>query len=243
MFASLVLVSGVLPGTELQGQCPEARGVSATATPAAVSSGGALVTYRFARPGLVVPRFQISIREDGTGRYTAEEVPPGTQMGPGQTVVAEPSAHVEREITVTPATAAKIFKMARSEHEFRIQCASKAKNIADTGLKTLSYEGPDGKGSCTYNYTENKNIGMLTELFHGIATTLDEGRKLEFKRRYDRLGLDAELDLLTQASDTGRAVELGTIAPLLRQLAGDTEMMQRVRSRSAKLLDRAADGR
>ncbi len=39
---------------------------------------------------------------------------------------------------------------------FNIECASKAKNIADTGKKTLSYTGADGSGSCTYNYSDNK---------------------------------------------------------------------------------------
>lgn len=207
------------------------------------SVGVATVTFQFERPGLAVPRFRMVVREDGTGRYEADEVLTGAQAGEAQSVAAGPSAHVEREIALTPATTAKILKTARSERYFQSACASKAKNIADTGVKMLSYEGRDGRGSCTYNYTENKGIAMLTELFQGVATTLDEGRKLEFKRRYDRLGLDAELDVLTQASESGRALELGTITPLLEKLASDTEMMQRVRLRSAKLLDRAADGR
>ncbi len=225
----------------------ERAAVPSEAAPASAAKGGtATVTYQFERPGLAVPRFQVLVREDGTGRYEAEEAAPalpGPQMGEGQTGAAGSSSHVKRDITISAATTAKIFKAARAERYFGIACASKAKNIADTGTKTLSYEGTDGKGSCTYNYTEKKDISMLTDLFLGIATTLDEGRKLEFKRRYDRLGLDAELDLLAQASESGRALELGTIAPLLRELASDTEMMQRVRLRSAKLLDRAADGR
>jgi len=230
----------------------ERAAVPSEAAPASAAKGGtATVMYQFERPGLAVPRFQVLVREDGTGRYEAEEAAPGLpgtqigegQTGAGQTGAAGSSSHVKREITISAATAAKIFKAARAERYFGVACASKAKNIADTGTKTLSYEGTDGKGSCTYNYTEKKDISMLTDLFLGIATTLDEGRKLEFKRRYDHLGLDAELDVLAQASESGRALELVTIAPLLRELANDTEMMQRVRLRSAKLLDRAADGR
>ncbi len=245
----LCLIVGVFTGPA--GGQERAAVPNEPAAASAATGGRATVTYQFERPGLVVPRFQVLVREDGTGRYEAEEATsglPGTQTGEGQagtgqTGAAGASSHVKREIMISPATTAKIFKAARAERFFGIACASKAKNIADTGTKTLIYEGPDGRGSCTYNYTEKKEISMLTDLFLGIATTLDEGRKLEFKRRYDRLGLDAELDVLSQASESGRAVELGTIAPLLRELAGDTEMMQRVRLRSAKLLDRAADGR
>ncbi len=208
--------------------------------PRAAAGGPATVTYEFERPGLAVPRFRMLVREDGTGRYDAEEVP---AEGVGARAVGNGLAQVSRPISLRPATTARIFKAARMERNFTKICASKLKNIADTGEKTLSYEGADGRGSCRYNYTENKNIAMLTDLFLGIALTLDEGRKLEFKRRYDRLGLDAELDVLTQSNDSGRALELGTIDGLLRELAGDTEMMQRVRLRAAKLLDRAGDGR
>src|SRR5205823_7571283 len=108
--------------------------------------------------------------------------------------------------------------------------ASKAKNIADTGKKTLTYTGPDGSGSCTYNYSENKTIDMLTNTFLAIAYTLDEGRRLEFLHRYDRLGLDAEMSLLLQEVGAGRALELGTIAPALAAIVDDTAVIQRVRS-------------
>ncbi len=217
-------------------------GGGATTEAAGDGAGSATVTYGFERPGLPVPRFRIVIREDGTGSYEGDEVASGAGGG-GDTARGQQTAHVERKMNVSAANTAKIFKTARSEKFFNVTCASKAKNIADTGAKTLSYAGPDGKGMCAYNYTENKGVAMLTELFAGIATTLDEGRKLEFKHRYDHLGLDAELDILTQANEGGRAVELGTIAPLLHQLVDDTELMQRVRLRAAKLLDRAADGR
>lgn len=197
------------------------------------------VSYQMVREGLAVPRFKIVVREDGSGRYSGEEVV-------GEAVGGEEPAtksHVEREISIGATTTAKIFKAARAERMFNIACASRAKNIADTGAKMLSYSGPDGKGACEYNYSENKDVVMLTDLFLGIGTTIEEGRKLEFKRRFDHLGLDAELDTLTQSNEAGRAVELGTIVPVLRELAGDTELMQRVRLRAAKLLDRASEGK
>ncbi len=96
--------------------------------------------------------------------------------------------HIDRSITLSPATTEKIFKTARALDFFNIECASKAKNIANTGDKTLSYAGSDGKGSCGYNYSDNKNVSMLTDMFLAIAFTMDEGRRLEFLHRYDRSG-------------------------------------------------------
>jgi hypothetical protein len=148
--------------------------------------------------------------------------------------------HIDRPINLTSGTTAKIFKAARAANHFNIECASKAKNIADTGKKTLSYTGADGSGSCTYNYSENKNIDTLTNTFLAIAYTMDEGRRLEFLHRYDRLGLDAEMISFSQELEAGRALELGTISPTLAVIADDTAVIQRVRLRAQKMLEQVA---
>jgi hypothetical protein len=146
---------------------------------------------------------------------------------------------IDRTLNLTPVTVAKIFKAARELKHFDMDCASKAKNIANTGEKTLSYAGADGKGSCVYNYSEDKQVRMLTSDFLAIAETLDEGRRLTYLHRYDRLGLDAETIALEQAAAAGRATEFGTIAPVLSSIASDPAVMERVRLRVAKLLERA----
>jgi len=197
----------------------------------------AAVSFQFDRTGLPVPHFTLWIREDGTGRYQADqaETPATATSMRGQA-----AQHIDRTVNLTRGTVAKIFKAARASNYFNIECASKAKNIADTGKKTLTYTGPDGSGSCTYNYSENKTIDMLTNTFLAIAYTLDEGRRLAVLHRYDRLGLDAEMSLLLQEVGAGRALELGTIAPALAAIVDDTAVIQRVRLRAQKLLEQVA---
>lgn len=194
------------------------------------------VSFQFDRPGLSVPRFTLLIREDGSGFYKAEEAP---VSGAGAALQATAGKHVDRAITVSPSTVATIFKTARSLDHFNLECASKAKNIADTGKKTLSYSGSDGRGTCTYNYSENKSVASLTDTFQAIAFTLDEGRRLDYLHRYDRLGLDAEMETLAHEHEAKRALELGTISSTLSSLANDDALMQRVRTRAVKLLDQA----
>ena len=138
--------------------------------------------------------------------------------------------------SISPATAGRVFATARKLKHFNVTCASKAKNIADTGTKTLTYSGPDGSGSCTYNYTENKDVQALTEIIQGIAETMDQGRGLDHLHRFDRLGLDAAITFLAQEVSEGHALELGTIAASLRSIATDAEVMERVRMRASKLL-------
>ena len=199
------------------------------------------VTFKFERNGLAVPRYTILLHEDGTGRYQADEAvtSPSTQSSSAMQYTG--GKHIDRPMTLSPATTEKIFKTARALNFFNVECASKAKNIANTGDKTLSYSGNDGKGSCEYNYSDNKSVSTLTDMFLAIAFTMDEGRRLEFLHRYDRLGMDAEITSLANEVQAGRAMELSTIAPTLDAIAGDAAVMQRVRLRAENLLEQSKD--
>jgi hypothetical protein len=228
VIAAVLTVSTNVVVAELQ-QAPEAK-------------GGATITYQFERtaPGVSVPRYTVVLHEDGSGTYHAEEV----ERRSADSAVQQVSTKIiDRPMSVTPETTAKIFQTARALNHFNVFCGTKAKNIADTGKKTMSYAGPDGSGSCTYNYSDDKSVSELTDLFYGIVYTMDVGRKLDFERRFDRLGLDAEMIALEQAVKDKHALELGNIAPTLQRLASDPEMMQRVQIRAAKLLTMAAAGK
>jgi hypothetical protein len=211
------------------------------AAPAA-EHGGATITYQFERPvpGVSVPRYTVVLHEDGSGTYHAEEVERRSADSALQQVSTK---IIDRPMTVSAEMTAKIFKTARELNRFNVFCGTKAKNLADTGKKTMNYAGPDGSGSCTYNYSDDKNVMDLTDLFYGIVYTMDVGRKLDFERRFDRLGLDAEMIALEQAVKDKHALELGNIAPTLQRLASDPAMMQRVQTRAAKLLVMATDGK
>ncbi len=227
--AALVMSSGMMAQT------------AATPVDAATTTTQPEVTFKFERAGLLVPRYTILLREDGTGRYQADEAVASSSMQSSSAVQYAGGKHIDRSMTLSEATTGKIFKTARALNFFNVECASKAKNIANTGDKTLSYAGSDGKGSCDYNYSDNKNVSMLTDMFLAIAFTMDAGRRLEFLHRYDRLGMDAEITSLANEVQAGRAMELSTIAPTLDAIAGDTALMQRVRLRAEKLLEQSKD--
>ena len=150
----------------------------------------AVVKFEFTREGMSVPHFVLAIYEDGGGTYEADEAGRRSADLALQLVSRK---HLDRKLTVSSATVGKVFKTARMLQLFNTECASKAKNIADSGTKTLSYSGASGTGSCTFNYSDNKSVTMLADIFLGMSYTLDVGRKLDFERRFDRLGLDAEM--------------------------------------------------
>ena len=190
------------------------------------------ITFHFDRPGLAVPKFTLTVNEDGSARYEAEQIYPAQ---PGASAPPE-TQHIDRKITLSLASTVHIFATARELNRFNLTCASTLKNIADTGTKTFNYSGEGGDGTCTYNFSENKRVVALTDRFQAIAETLDMGRKLDFDHRFDRLGLDATMATLVEETDAGRAAELGTIYGTLRSIAQDSELLERVRLRAEKLL-------
>ena len=214
---------------QMAAQSPSAGSLS---TEAQRTQSQVRFTFERAVPGVLVPRYVMLLRSDGTGEYKAE------------TTITQTSGlqRVERPLVFTPATVKSALEAIHLLRSSGVPCASKLKNIADTGTKTLEYRDGDGDGTCTYNYSENKGAMQLTDLFQGVELTLEAGRALDFKHRFDRLGLDAEIASLTTEVESGHALELGNIASTLRSIAGDTDLIQRVRLRAAKLLERAQAG-
>jgi len=196
------------------------------------SETAADVTFAFERAGQQVPRFILTVDQSGRGTYKGDQTEPVVRG-----VLAQPATVAfEQRYELSSQTTRRIFALADELDHFNIACASKAKNVADTGTKTLTYIAPGTMLSCTYNYSENKGVNALSDLFMAIAETMDEGRALDHLHRYDRLGLDAAMSFLSKEVSDGHALELGTIATTLRSIADDAEVIERVRMRARALL-------
>ena len=175
----------------------------------------------------------LTVEEDGSGHFRSE----GAGPTDGQSMASEPlSLPQDRPIHISKALRDSMFAAARKNKLFAISCDDGGKNIAFQGTKTLEYEGPEGKGSCMYNWSKNAQIDKLTDQFEAMAATLDEGSKLEREYEHGRLSLDAEMEILEQMVHDGRAIEVENIAPILQTLAGDEAVLQRVQRRARALL-------
>jgi hypothetical protein len=202
------------------------------AAPSFAQTAPATITYHFERPGLPIPSYTYTLHEDGSGSFKGMYQPAPAKWS----TVAAPAMEMNIPLTLSAATAEKVFEAVRSTDHFHSRCESKAKNIADTGTKTIDYTGADGHATCTYNYTENKAVQSVTETFAAITTTLDMGRQLDFNHRYDRLGLDALMNSLMAAVKDKNAIEVQLIAPTLQSIATDGAVIERVRVAAGKLL-------
>lgn len=176
-------------------------------------------------------KYTITLHEDGTGHFHAE-----AGASSPDDIAALPSQGQDRPIQITPATAQHIFEIAKTKKFFNMACENGDAHLAFTGKKTLAYEGPDGHGACTYNYSKDPKIQWLTTEMQGIAATLEAGRRLEIEHEHGRLSLDAELEQLETLVQDGQAVELETIAPTLLAIVKDDAVLQRAQKRARHLL-------
>ena len=191
----------------------------------------ARLSFGFENPALSPSNYTIELSEGGTGHYRSD---PGTSQAPdAQGGMPQP---FDQEIKVSAALRGQWFATARSHHFFAMACESTAHHVAFTGHKTVAYNGPDGKGACTYNYSQDAQLMKLAYSLAALSFTLEEGRKLRLEYLHDRLSLDAELETLAAAVQRGYAVELENIAPELKSIAGDPAVMQRARARATALL-------
>lgn len=201
----------------------------------------ATVSYNLDRSGTPLSTFTLTMHTDGSATYAVSIPPEVPRYSPyAATLAAQPNTQLSTAFTLPPATTMILFQRIQSAAGNHTRCASKLKNIAKTGVKTLTYNPAGAPGwSCTYDYTDEKNIAALNATFQGLAVTLDEGRKLEQKHRFDRLALDPEIQFLADALKNGQAVEVGIIAPALHSLIDDPEVLERVRVRATSLLEQA----
>ncbi len=140
----------------------------------------------------------------------------------------------EVPITVGAPLAKKLFAavpLVRSQ-----RCDGHNKNIAQTGLKTLRYLQSGTVSECTYNYAADDRVNTATAVFEALAETMQYGERLSSKLRFDRLGLDGEMDSLQTALQQGRALEVGNIASVLASIQNDDRVMERVRRKATHLL-------
>ncbi len=130
----------------------------------------------------------------------------------------------------------KVFELAQKLHYFQGDYDSHLKHVAQTGKKTLQYQSPQANGSTTYNWSQNSDVQQLTNLFTGIAMTIDFGRKLAFQYRFDKLGMNQRLKELEDLQASHGVEELQIIAPMLRKIWQDPNLMNISRDSAHRLL-------
>lgn len=180
--------------------------------------------------------FVITVLSTGSTTYVSRNS--GRAPEPATETTTEDSGY-QMQFTMSEAKRAKVFRLAQQANYFNGSFDYTKHPMANTGRKTLTYADLSRHYQTVYNYSENKAIEELTDLFQDISTTLEFGRTLAYKHKYDKLGLDSELRAMEDASQSNGLAEVQVIAPVLQQIAADPTVLNIARARAKKILGKA----
>jgi len=190
-------------------------------------------TADFTNPSVSPSHWVLTLRRNGSGHFHAEGIKDDAPKKTGIDV-----SDGDRDVQLSKEFTANVFSVAEQHNWFNENCQSRAK-VAFQGWKKISYSGPEGQGSCTFNYSQIKQIQTLSESLIGVAETMHEGARLELLLQHDRLGLDREMEYISESAKDGRLREIVAIRDILQRLAQDDELLDRVRKRARNLLTQA----
>ena len=197
-----------------------------------VPPAAATITFRFENAQLQPAKYEITVHSDGTGHYVSH-----IGSAPPDDIADLPARGQEREIQLAVPTVQRLFSIAAKEHYFATKCEAAGSKVAFQGTKTLMYEGPDGRGACTFNFSQDQKLQWVGNEFLGLSATLEEGRRLIVEHEHGRLALDAELETLETLVHDSQATEVQNIAAILTSITADEAVMVRARRRAQALLD------
>jgi hypothetical protein len=171
----------------------------------------------------------ITMSADGAAKYQSHN--------PGKT--GDDIDEFETDFTISPRCRDKILRYAKDANYFNGDFTFKKHVVASTGKKTLTYADSARHFNTTYDYSENKAIQEITDIFQGISNTIEHGRKLQFLHRFDKLGLEEELKAMEDAAARHSLAELQIVAPTLESIAEDSAILNIARERAKRLLAKA----
>jgi hypothetical protein len=140
------------------------------------------------------------------------------------------------EFEISAANREKIFEWAKQARYFAGNIDSGKAKLAFTGTKILSYQDGQRSNSGRYDYSNLAPVRQLTALFQNIGGTIEYGNRLTYYHRYQKLALDEELKRMEMQARNNELSEIQGVAPVLREIADDTSVINGVRARAKELM-------
>jgi hypothetical protein len=183
------------------------------------------VSFSLDFPGSDPEHYSIALASDGHGSY---------QSNGKLAIQREAGAEDEFDFALSPETTRQIFDLAKRAHYFEKQVDAR-KNVASTGVKTLTYQDGEKQTRTTYNYSTIAAVQSLTRLFQDLSTTLEFGRRLQYNYRHQKLALNEQLTKMEEAINDNRLGDISPILPILDKIAKDPSVINVARARAMRI--------
>jgi hypothetical protein len=169
--------------------------------------------------------YSVAIQQMGRASYTSTSA--AGEGAPDRYMV---------EFTASEQTRKKVFDLAKDAGYFQGDFDFKKGRIAQTGAKTLVYQDQNRRTQTTFNWSQNRAIQQLSDLFQAISTTVEFGRKLEHNYRFEKLGLDRDLKRMEDLKQSNQLLEVQANEPILKRIAEDKTVVNVSRQRALRLM-------
>ena len=181
-------------------------------------------------PQATPPFYNIAIESSGNAEYKSTPQPKDT---------GDP---YQLRFVASQATAARLFDLARQVNFFQGNFDYTRRRVAFTGTKTLYFRNATDEHQTSYNWSDNPQIQEITTIFQNISETIELGRQLADKYRFDKLGVDAILKTLEDEARSNHLAEIQSIQPTLTRIVKDPSVMNISRRRAEFLLSKIPPG-
>ncbi len=189
-----------------------------------------IISFEYTLDGANPPHYGLTVEAGGRAAYRSDDEVPVKGVESGTPFLVK--------FLISRATADRIFDLAKTLNYFQGDFEYRGGKIANMGAKTLTFKNGEIYHSTSYNYSQNQNLQQLTTLFQGIANALEYRRRLERLYRYDKLGLDGELKAMEDDLKRNYIAELQVDESILKQIVGDSSVMNITRHRAESILSK-----
>jgi hypothetical protein len=167
-----------------------------------------------------------------------------TQSGAATSDIRQLDDEPEPEaFAVSQALAAEMFAMAAELNNFNGADLDVKRRLAHLGDKTLRYENGSEAYEARFNYTTHPVATRLAQIFEGLGRLQGHKQTLEFRLRFDRLGVNDALIQLEKDLSRGMIPEPVHLLSALDAVANDSRVIEMARSRARALAERIRNAR
>lgn len=191
--------------------------------PKSVETPPARLTFVKVFPGSLPEYTALTVSEDGMASYDGRTLDEPAQPE---------SFQLPAELL------AQLFALVTELDYFNGIQLEAPRKIANLGQKTFRYEKGQQRSEVRFNYTENATAIALQELCEKIARGRFYIAQLQFKLRFDRLGVLGTLREFEHHLNNKGFVHWEQFVPVLTQVAQNRRVVHLARSRAQRLLER-----
>ena len=141
-----------------------------------------------------------------------------------------------RPLQLSTLTTERIYSLVQDLDNLHSVNLESRHQVANMGLKTLTYEAGNVINRVQYNYTENRAGQQLTEIFEKISNVEERISQLEYDMKYDHLSLPETLSNIQEGLQDHSYVEPTLMIPILEKITSNSRFLHLAQSRAQDIM-------